>query len=821
MKKLNYKAAIPHISAILIFLAVTLVYFSPLIEGKKILQSDIIHYQGISKEIVDYRAKYHEEPLWTNSLFGGMPAYQVSTNYPANLVGYLDNVFTLWLPHPANLVFLYFLGFYILMIAMGVNPWLSILGSLGFGFSSYFFIIIDAGHNSKAHAIGYMAPVLAGLYLVMRRKYLLGAVMTAIFMSLELKANHPQITYYLALLGIILGIFELVNAFRTKSFVQYMKSIGVITIALVFAVLSNITSLWATYEYGKYTIRGKSELSTEKENRTSGLDKRYATDWSYGIAETMTLVIPDFYGGSSNEKLSENSATVKLLKSNNVPEETIRQVTSQPVPWMYWGSQPFTSGPVYIGAIIFFLFVLGLIIVKGPLKWWLLGATILSILLAWGRNFMGFTDFFLTYVPGYNKFRAVSMTLVIAEVAMPILAILALKEFFDPDKDRKQMFRNLQIAFYITAGICLIFALMPTIFLNFTGPNDKSLGLPEWLLPGILDDRKSMLQSDAFRSFAFVLLSALTMWAVLYKKLNIRYAYPILIILMVVDLFAIDKRYLTNDSFTYASKVANPIEATPADAQILADKTDPDFRVLNLTVNTFNDASTSFFHKSIGGYHGAKLRRYQELIDDGIDPNIKEFSNTMSTRNTGVLNMLNTKYIIVPDRSRNPVAFPNPYACGNAWFVKDFKIAADADEELKVVSTINPAETAVIDARFKDELKDYAPGKDTSDNIKLNEYRPNYLAYTTDSKKTGLAVFSEIYYPKGWNAYLDGKPATIFRADYVLRAMVIPAGKHDLKFRFEPQTYYLGEKISLYSSIVLFAFLLLFIFLEIRKVKQA
>ena len=430
MKNFSFKAAIPHVTAIFLFLVVTLVYFSPLLEGKRILQMDIVHYQGVSKEIMDYRAKYHEEPLWTNSMFGGMPAYQVSTNYPANLVGYFDKVFTLGLPHPASLVFLYFIGFYILLLVLGVNPWLSIAGALGFGFSSYFFVIIEAGHNSKAHAIGYMAPVLAGIILVFRKKYILGGILTALFFSLELKMNHPQITYYLGMTALILGLFQLYDSIRNKSIIPYFTSVGVLVIALTFAVLSNITSLWATYEYGKYTIRGKSELSTEKENRTSGLDKKYATDWSYGIGETMTFLIPNFYGGSSNEKLSEKSATVKLLKSNNVPEENISQLTSQTVPFMYWGKQPFTSGPVYIGAILFFLFILGLIIVKGPLKWWLLAATVLSIVLAWGRNFMPVTDFFLTYVPGYNKFRAVSMTLVIAELTMPILGILALRELF-------------------------------------------------------------------------------------------------------------------------------------------------------------------------------------------------------------------------------------------------------------------------------------------------------------------------------------------------------------------------------------------------------
>ncbi|MEI7664370.1 MAG: hypothetical protein WCK34_19335, partial [Bacteroidota bacterium] len=410
MQKINFKKFFPYLAAIAIFLVVTLVYFSPLLEGKKILQSDIVNFKGVSKEIVDHRAKTGQEPLWTNSMFGGMPAYQVSVNYTSNLVGQLDKVLTLGLPHPANLVFLYFLGFFILLIVLGIDPWLSIAGASAFAFSSFFFIIIDAGHNSQAHAIGYMAPVIAGIFLTMKRKYLWGGIMTAVFLSLEIKANHPQITYYMAMIVLLLGLFELIEAIRKKGLAPYFKAVGVLVIALLFAVLTNITSLWATWEYGKYTIRGKSELTSNKENKTSGLDKDYATQWSYGIGETMTLLIPDFYGGSSSLKIGENSKVAEAMKTNGLPDETIRQFTQQPLPFMYWGAQPFTSGPVYVGAIICFLFILGLIIVKGPYKWWLLSATILSIVLAWGHNLMPVTNFFLNYFPGYNKFRAVTMT---------------------------------------------------------------------------------------------------------------------------------------------------------------------------------------------------------------------------------------------------------------------------------------------------------------------------------------------------------------------------------------------------------------------------
>ena len=813
MKKFDFNILFPYIGAVLIFLIITLVYLSPLLEGKRIHQSDIIQFKGMSKEVVDFREKTGTESLWTNSMFGGMPAYQVSVVYKGNVLGYLDKILSLGLPRPANTVFLYFIGFFILLLVLKINPWLSIAGAVAFAFSSYFFIILDVGHNSKAHAIAYMAPVIAGIILTLRRKYLLGGIVTAIFLSLEIKANHPQIAYYLLIMVLILGLFELIYAIREKRFAPFAGAVGILVIAASFAVLTNTATLWATWEYGKHTIRGKSELTHDQENKTSGLDKDYATQWSYGVGETMTLLIPNFYGGPSAAYISDNSAIVKALKENKVPQNQIKQFTKYPLPFLYWGDQPSVAGPVYVGAIVFFLFILGLIIVRGPLKWWLVTVTVLSIFLSWGHNFMTLTDFFMDYVPGYNKFRAVSMTLVIAEVAMPILAFMALKVLFDQQHEQKKLFKSLKIATGIAGGLTLLFVIMPGLFLSFSGPADANIQqqfqFPDWMMQAIRDERTRLIRLDSLRSFAFILLAAATLWALLFSKLKKSYVYLILGTLILLDMFVISKRYLNNDSFTEKTKMENPFTPTAADRQILQDK-DPNFRVINLSVNTFNDASTSYYHKSIGGYHGAKLRRYQELIE-----------NQISKNNMDVLNMLNTKYVIIAGEDRMPIAQENSEALGNAWFVEDVEVVDNADQEMAAITHFNPADTAIVEKRFENDLSAFTPGRDSLAFIELTSYAPNALTYKYETGKDGLAVFSEIYYPKGWNAYVDGEPTPHFRANYVLRAMVLPAGTHSLEFKFEPDVYVVGEKISLISSLILVTLVILLGLLEIRRAWKA
>ncbi|MBT3208676.1 MAG: YfhO family protein [Bacteroidetes bacterium] len=801
MKKSIIKPLLPFLISIIIFLLISVIYFNPILQGKRLKQGDIVNWQGAAQEIVEHRNETGEEPLWTNSMFGGMPSFQISTLYPSNLVKYVDRfVFRLNLPRPADYIFLYFIGFFIMLILLRVNPWLSFVGALAFAFSSYFFIIIEAGHNSKAHAIGYFAPVIGSIIYTYRGKYLLGGVLTALFLSLEIQTNHLQITYYLLLTVIIYGISELIFQIREKQIANFIKATFVLVAAALLAVGPNISNLLVTQEYGKYSTRGKSELTSDKENKTSGLDRDYVTGWSYGIAETGTFIIPNFMGGSSHEELSQKSATYNLLKQNNVPnaKKIIKQMP------LYWGDQPFTSGPVYVGAFIFFFFVLGLFIVNGRYKWWILAATVLSLFLGWGHNFMAFTNFFLDYIPGYNKFRSVTMILIIAEFTIPLLAIFAIKELFELHKNKKELFKKIQLAFFISGGISFIFIVIPGVFFDFSGNNDSQL--PDWLIDAFRSDRESALRMDALRSFFFITIAGLISWVIINKKLKTQYIYLIIIAAVMIDMVPIDWRYLDHSNFTSPKKVATPYQATQADVAILQD-TDPNFRVFNLAVNTFNDGSCSYFHKSIGGYHGAKLKKYQELIEFQI-----------SKQNMSVLNMLNTKYFIVADKkTKQPTAQRNPGALGNAWFVQQIKFVANADKEMAALNDFNPSYMAIVDVRYKNQIQDFKPELDANATIKLTDYKPNYLVYESKTSSEQFAVFSEIYYDKGWNVYIDEAPAEYIRSNYLLRAMKIPEGNHKIEFKFEPKSYFIGEKIALISSLVLFLAVVAGLLFEIRK----
>lgn len=805
------KKSIPHIVALVLFAAITIQFFSPMFEGKQIKQSDVLHYQGMSKEIQDHREKYGEEPLWTNSMFSGMPAYQITVLYPKNLIWNINMFLKRLLPPPSSIIFLSLIGYYILLVSLRIHPVLSIAGSIAFSLSSYYAIIIAVGHNPKGYAMAYMAPVVAGILLTYRGKLLLGAAITAFALSLQIDSNHLQITYYLLLLVIFLVAGEFFRMLKQGQLAYFAKASGILVIAAILAVLPNVTNLVLTNEYGKESTRGPSELTADAENKTSGLDKDYATQWSYGVGETWTLMVPNFKGGASG-RLSENEYAMKDL--NNQYSQFIGDMNS------YFGDQPFTSGPVYVGAIICFLFVLGMFILKDNLKWWILGATVLSIMLGWGKNFMPLTNFFMDYVPGYNKFRAVSMTLVIAQFTMPLLAILAVKEIAENPEILKVKRKQLLISLGLTGGLCFLFWIAPDPFNTFFGTGEEaeltkqlvSAGLPQNEVPvflsGIEEARKNVFQADARRSFFFILLAFGLIYLYSFKRFKPAYMFAGLAFLILVDLWVVDRRYLNKENYE-PKKAVQGYEPTEANLQILQDK-DPNYRVLNLAASPFQDASTSFFHKSIGGYHGAKLKRYQELIDHQISKN-----------NMEVLNMLNTRYIITPGQNQQQVVQRNPGALGNAWFVKEYKIVANADSEIAALSKFDASETAIVDQRWSDQLQGFKPAYDSAAFIKLDSYKANELKYTSNASSEQLAVFSEIFYDKGWNAYLDGKPVPHFRVNYVLRAMRVPAGKHTIEFKFEPEFYHKGQTIALISSIILIVALVLVIVREILQARKS
>jgi hypothetical protein len=833
---MNIKKFIPHLVAVAAFLVISVFYFSPLLDGKKqIQQSDIMHYKGTAQEIVDFRKDHNgEEPLWTNSMFGGMPAYQISVLYHGNLMKFVDSAFLLWMPHPIGLVFLYFFGFYILLLCLRINPWIAAVGAFAYGFSSFFFIILEVGHNTQAHAIAYMAPLLGGIILILRRNFILGAALTTLFASLELYANHVQITYYFFMIVAAIMVVEFINALKEKHLPDFIKRCAILAVCIGIAVLPNVSNLWATYEYGKYTTRGTSDLTinergqSNESNKTTGLDKDYATAWSYGISETFNLFIPNFKGGASEAIATHNKNALE-----NIQDPQMRQYAGSMS--SYFGNQTFTMGPVYIGAIMIFLAILGLFLIKDRIKWALLIITIISIMLAWGRNLMWFTDIFFDYFPGYNKFRSISMILVIAELTIPLLAMLAVQKIYESTgttqvtvgKKTMPITRVLIISAAITGGFALLCYLAPDAFNKFQAdgelrqlvaqakqqdPNAQAAQIENAYTP-VLEQaeiaRKAIFKADAIRTFIFILLVFGALWLYLAKKLTQELLIAALAVFVLADMWPVAARYLNSSNYVAKAQMQNPFPKTKADEFILEDKS-LDYRVLKLG-NPFNDASTSYWHKSIGGYHGAKLKRYHELMSFQLDQNmaalmqglrsggISDSSVKAAFNKTQTLNMLNTKYVIVGDDSPPLV---NPLANGNAWFVKNILSVNSANDEILKLSDVNTRETAIINTKFNEVLGNFKPQFDADASIKLNSYQANKLVYETNAKTDQLAVFSEIYYPKGWIATIDGKEAPYVNADYVLRAMVVPAGKHTVAFTFKPAVYFIGEKISLAGSVL-------------------
>ena len=797
------KKITPHLIALGILFVLTIVFLKPVVfEGKRLSQHDVKMWQGMSKEIIDWHEKTGHYPLWTNSMYSGMPAYQISMPTPANWMENVNDFLWLGLPTPANVVFMLFAGFYLLLITLRFDWRLSLAGSLAFAFCTYNFIIIQAGHNSKIHAIALMPFVLAGILITLRGNLFRGGVLTAFAFALEVHANHVQIAYYLMMGIVVLMISEAVFAFKEKKILPFVKSAVVIALAAVLAILPSITTIWATYEYGKYSTRGPSELHEKKES--TGLDKDYAYGWSYGIGETMTLLIPNFKGGAGNTELSKSSALYKAMENNGAGAQANQFIQNAPT---YWGDQPSTSGPTYAGAIVVFLFILGLFIVEGRDKWWLLTATLLSIMLAWGKNFESFSNLFFFYFPGYNMFRTVSMMLTLASLTMPLLAMLAVKKLVEaksPSIYKKQLLNSL----YIVGGICAVFILVPGISGNFVSSADENFKQYDWLVAALREDRASLLRMDALRSLFFVAVAFSLLWFFMKGKLKAQVFYISLAAAFLVDGWSVNKRYLNDSYFVPQGKAEKPFEPSQADLQIMQDTSY--FRVMNTTVSTFNDASTSYFHKSIGGYHGAKLKRYQELVEAQI-----------TKGNMKVLDMLNMKYVIQQDKEGQPFAVPNPEAMGNAWFVNDYRFVINADSELSALTGLNPRTSAIIDERFKNELKGLEITVDSSATIKLTSYSPDQLAYHYTAKGEQLAVFSDIYYPAGWNAYVDGKLLPHIRVNYVLRAMKVPSGTHDIVFKFEPTVYQNGERIALAGSSLLMVLGALAVFFAVRKKKEA
>lgn len=812
LKKLGISSVV-----IILFIFISLIYFLPLLEGKELYQSDIQHWRGMSKELIDFRETNGTEAVWTNTMFSGMPGFLISVKYPGNLSVYIHK-FVRLLFHPASILFLYILGFFILLLSLKINHWLSLAGAIAFGFSSYFLIIIGAGHNTKAYALGYLPIVIAGVLMVFRGKRISGVLLFTLGLSLEILSGHPQITYYGLIIIVIYGIVELVFAIKEKAFSPFLKSVLFLVAGAIVAVGMNFSRLYTTYEYSKETIRGPSELTSNNENKTSGLDKDYVVQYSYGIGETFTLLVPNFKGGATHINPGIDSESYKALRQKGA--QNPRQALGSIV--MYHGDQPPTSGPVYLGAIVVFLFVLGLFVVRGRYKWWLLIATIISIVLSWGGNVMGLTSFLLDYLPLYNKFRAPSMTLVIAQTTMPLLGFIALNEILSGKIEKKEWLNGLKWATIITAGLSLLFAVAPGITGNFSSSYDLRLKLPDWLIEAAVSDRKAALRTDALRSFLFIALTAGTLYLWHLKKVKTNLFIGILGLMILIDLWAVDKRYLNNDNFVSKREATNPFPEMPVDKAILLDK-DLSYRVLPFQ-NPFMDARTSYYHKNIGGYHAAKLRRYQEIIEHHIAPEMQKMVKGLQAGNQSdsvfsnlpAINMLNTRYLIF---DLNSAPMRNNRALGNAWFVNNYKIVENADEEILALKEIDPKSTATIDKRFSEFVDGKTFQKDLTGSITLTEYQPNYLKYQTKAATEQLTVFSEIYYDKGWDAFIDGEKVPHFRVNYILRAITLPAGEHTVEFKFEPKSYFIGNKISLASSIILVLAIAGFAFSEFRKRK--
>jgi len=825
----DFKKLLPDLIVIVVFVLISFLYFAPAVmDGRVISQHDSLAAIGQGQEQRDYMERHNgDRTRWNISMFSGMPSYQMSPTYDSSQPQDMaKKVYSLFLPNYVYLLFIMLLGFYILMRSLRASPLISALGAIVWAFSSYFFILIAAGHIWKFITLAYIPPTIAGLIHIYQKKYLLGGLLFMIFVAFQISANHIQMTYYFLFVMLFIVIAFLVDAIRKKQLSAFLRSTAVILVAGIVGVAANTSNLYHTYEYAKETMRGKSELTHHgEENKTdNGLERDYITAWSYGIGETWTLLVPNTKGGAS-VPLSENERAMRKAR----PEyQQLYQQIGQ-----YWGDQPGTSGPVYVGAFVLMLFILGLFIVKGPLKWALLAGTLFSILLSWGKNLMGLTDFFIDYVPMYNKFRAVSSILVIAEFSIPLLAVLAVKEIVEKPEMLKNNLKPLYISLGLTGGFALLFAIMPTLFFSTFVSASEMAALqslpPEHIQPimaNLTEMRLSLFTADAWRSFFIIVAGTALLWLFVGKKIRAEWAVTGILLLSLFDLWGVNKRYLNDASFVPVNNQQQLFTQSPADEIILQDTT-PYYRVLNMATSTFNDGVTPYWHKVIGGYHAAKLRRYQDLIDVYLTGEMTQLQqdivngqgrlDSVDAAGFKILNMLNTRWIIMPAQGGGTIPVMNPHAMGNAWFVDDIQFVESAAEEIEALRTIDPGKVAVSDRHFEALLAGYRPAPaDSASVIRLTAYDSDYLTYVADAKKEELAVFSEVYYPKGWQITIDGEPAAMLRVNYTLRALPVPAGKHTIEFRFEPRSIRITDTIA-YAA--LFLMLLTAVTLILKKVK--
>ena len=813
----------PHIFVSLFFLAISLIFFAPKFQGMQLRQGDTEKYMEMSQEARAYYEKEGVGTSWTGSMFSGMPTYAITTQGgPANLLNYLEKPFKDLGGSDCGVVFFSLVSCYVLMLLLGANIPVAILGAIAFSFSSYSLIILQAGHITKAWAMAYMPLVFAGFVLVLRGKHLLGGFIFTLSLALQIKNNHPQITYYLALFCCIVYLGYVVNQIRSKSWRLIGFSLATLIGGVLLAFLCNMGPLYANYELSKESIRGRSELTHQvdgKANKSNGLDKDYAFAWSYGIGETFTFLIPDFYGGASGGILGNDS---------HVAKELYKQGYQVPTPlqsYTYWGDQPFTSGPVYFGAIVCMLFVLGLFIIKHSLKWWLIGGMVVFIFLSWGRNFDSFNTLLFHYLPFYNKFRTVSMALVIPQLIFAVIAVWGLIMLFKRKNEKQQLLKALYYAVGITGGLCLFFAFFAPM--DFRSSLDFQYGMPDWYMNALAEDRAALLRADAYRSLLFIVLGGGCLYLYIKNDKPSRYLPYILSLLVLIDLWGVDKRYLNKSHFIKAHAAQQLYSPSVSDRMIMQDK-DPSYRVLSLQ-DPFNNSGPSYFHKSIGGYSAAKLRRYQDLIEIKLAPEIELLQRQLAKaasveeakaafKTVPILNMLNMRYLIIDP---NQAPLKNPYAYGNAWFVSSVKVVDNADEEMVALQTNDPHEVALVDKRFETLVSSKKWTLDSTATVKLVSYKPDRLEYKYTSSQPGMMLFSEVYYPHGWKAMIDGQPAEHFRANWILRGMEVPAGEHTISFYFHPDVYMTGRWIGTICSGLLVLGLLLVIFYYGKKMAKS